>query len=219
MISLRLCIIFICAFFLAAEASAIEIQLQEQGGVYTLPVRINRAITLNFILDSGASEVCIPSNILPALLRAGTITDKDFLPGRNFRLADGSILRSSRFMIRELDIGGYRIFNVSAGITPKTGFPLLGQSFLNKVESWTMDNRTHKLTLTGVEQMAAKEAAPASHANTTQPQSESVKELIPPRVRLNAEGQTDPNGSKSLIEPSVNHENTRQSGSDLNKFR
>ena len=217
--------------FAAGQAGAMEIQLEKQGEVYTLPVRINGVITLNFILDSGASEVCIPSNILPALMQAGTITNKDFLPGKNVKLADGSLVRSSRFMIRELNIGGYRIFNVPAVITPKTGFPLLGQSFLNKVESWTLDNRAHKLTLAGVEPEPAKEAAsvynaptspaeaakstanasqpPSSPANTTQPHSEPARKLIPPRVRLNAQSQTGPDVSKSLIEPSVNHENTR----------
>lgn len=213
--------------FAAGQAGAMEIQLEKQGDVYTLPVRINGVITLNFILDSGASEVCIPSNILPALLQAGTISKKDFLPGRKAKLADGSLVLSSRFMIKELNIGGYRIFNVPAVITPKAGFPLLGQSFLNKIESWTLDNRTHKLTLTGVEPEAlpishvptgpadaAKSTAnasqpPSSTADTTQPQPESAQKLIPPRVRLNAQSQTVPDGSKSLIEPSVNHENTR----------
>ncbi|MFZ0928724.1 MAG: retroviral-like aspartic protease family protein [Syntrophobacteraceae bacterium] len=227
MISLRLCIIFICAFFLAAKAGATEIQLQEMGGVYTLPVRVNGVITLNFILDSGASEVCIPSDILPLLLKAGTVTDKDFLPGKNLKLADGSILRSSRFTIKVLNIGGYKIFNVPAVITPGKGFPLLGQSFLNRIESWTLDNRTHKLTLSGVAPAPEKEPAPVSQvstapakaakstandsqppspaASTTQPEPESARKLIPRSVHPNTKSQSGPDGQKPLIEPRVNH--------------
>ncbi len=225
MIFLRLCLIFICAFFLSAKANATEIQLQEQGGVYTLPARVNGVITLNFILDSGAAEVCIPSNTLPILLHAGTITRKDFLPGKNLRLADGSILRSSRFTIRMLDIGGYKIYNVPAVITPNQGFPLLGQSFLNKIESWTLDNRTHKLTLTGVEPAPAEEAVPVSQvstapaktaksvanasqspspaAGTTPPQPESARRLIPRSVNLNTKIRSGPDGPESLIGPSA----------------
>jgi hypothetical protein len=232
----RLCLpvhlLVITAFLVIAQARAAEIQLQEHGGVYTLPVVVNGVITLNFILDSGASEVCIPSNILQALLHEGTITNKDFLPGKNMRLADGSLLRSSRVTIRELNIGGYRIFNVPAAITPNTGFPLLGQSFLNKIESWTLDNRTHKLTLTGVEPVsqvpttpakAKKSTANASQppsptASTTRPQPESAKKLIPPSVHLNTKSQTGPDGSRPLIEPSAHYEYIRRSGSDLNKM-
>jgi len=227
----RVCIIFICTFFLVGNAVATEIQLQEQGGVYTLPARVNGVVTLNFILDSGAAEVCIPSNTLPILLHAGTITDKDFLPGKNLRMADGSILRSSRFTIRVLDIGGYKIYNVPAVITPNQGFPLLGQSFLNKIESWTLDNRTHKLTLTGVEPAPEKEAAsisqvsasrakaakpdvnasqpPSPAAGTVQPQPETARKPIPRRVHLDTKSSSSPDGPKSLIEPSANYGNTR----------
>jgi hypothetical protein len=237
---LPLLLMVISVFLALSQAGATEIQLQEQGGVYTLPVRINKVMTLNFILDSGASEVCIPADVVEALLKAGTISNKDFLPGKNFRLADGSALRSSRFTIRELNIGGYRITNVPAGITPNRGFPLLGQSFLNRIESWTLDNRTHKLTLTGVEPAPAGEAAPGSQVsslpgkpgNTTksnasasqppsstvsanQPEAESGKKLIPPSIHVNVPNQTGPDGSKTLIEPSVNYENIRRSGSDL----
>ncbi len=56
-------LIFLAASFLATHAIAIEIPLHKHGGVYTLPVRINGIITLNFILDSGASEVAIPADV------------------------------------------------------------------------------------------------------------------------------------------------------------
>jgi peptidoglycan hydrolase-like protein with peptidoglycan-binding domain len=40
-----------------------EIPLKRNGGVYVVAVRINRAITLDFILDSGASDVLIPFDV------------------------------------------------------------------------------------------------------------------------------------------------------------
>src|SRR5208337_746834 len=99
----RKCLVFIplvlCLF--AGQVLAIEIPLQKQGGVYVLPVRINSVITLNFILDTGASEVTIPADVALTLMRSGTISEKDFLPGQKYRLADGSILKGSRFKIRE----------------------------------------------------------------------------------------------------------------------
>ena len=90
---LRTSLIFFFAFIFAAPASAVEIPLEKQGGVYTLPVRINGVITLNFILDSGAAEVSIPVDVVSTLLRTGTIKESDFLPGQVYTLADGSTLR------------------------------------------------------------------------------------------------------------------------------
>lgn len=127
------------------QANGSEIPLKKEGGVYTLPVRINKVITLDFILDSGASEVCIPADVIMTLLRAHTIEETDFLPGKSFSLADGSVMRSPRLIIRELDLGGDRVFNVPAVVAPVRGSLLLGQSFLQKLDSWTIDNQQHAL--------------------------------------------------------------------------
>ena len=56
MLRLRLCLIFMVTFCVTAQACAIEISLKKYGGVYCLPARINAVITLDFILDTGASE-------------------------------------------------------------------------------------------------------------------------------------------------------------------
>ncbi len=122
-----------------------EIPLEISGGVYELPVRINGVLILKFILDTGASEVNIPADVALTLLRTGTITQSDFLPGKSYKLADGSIVRSLRLNIRELDIGGIKISQVPASIDSVTGSPLLGQSFLRRLESWSLDNKRHVL--------------------------------------------------------------------------
>jgi len=137
----------LAAFFLAAQAIAIEIPLEKEGGVYKVPVRINGVITLRFILDSGASEVVIPSDVAQTLFRANTIQETDFLPGKTYSLADGSELKSPRFVIRELEIGGVKINNVPGSIAPRSGDLLLGQSVLEKLNSWTLDNKRHLLSM------------------------------------------------------------------------
>jgi clan AA aspartic protease (TIGR02281 family) len=129
---------------------ATEIPLQRLGGVYEVPVKINGVITLGFVLDTGASEVTIPADVALTLLRTGTITQKDFLPGKSYQMADGSIVRSSRFILRELDLGGIKITQVPASIAPATASLLLGQSFLARIESWALDNKRHVLIIGGV---------------------------------------------------------------------
>ena len=112
-----------------------------------MPVKINGVITLDFILDSGASEVCIPADVAMTLLRANTIEKADFLPGKSYTLADGSVVRSERFIIRELEIDGIKISNVPAMISSVRGDLLLGQSFLQRLDSWTIDNKRHALVV------------------------------------------------------------------------
>jgi hypothetical protein len=138
-------LISLAAFFFAVQAIAIEIPLQKQGGVYSLPVRINGVITLKFILDSGASEVTIPADVAMTLIRAGTITDNDFLPGKSYKLADGSELKSARLILREMEFGGIKISNIPCSVTPPAGDLLLGQSLLEKLHSWKLDNNRHVL--------------------------------------------------------------------------
>jgi peptidoglycan hydrolase-like protein with peptidoglycan-binding domain len=65
------------------------VSLKEVGGVYRVPVRINDAITLTFTVDSGASDVQIPADVILTLMRAETLSSGDFLGERTYVLADG----------------------------------------------------------------------------------------------------------------------------------
>lgn len=139
--------VLISAFMFTPATGAIEVPLIKDGGVYTVPVRINDVLTLDFIIDSGAAEVMVPADVALTLLRTGTITQDDFLPGQTYRLADGSSTKSKRFNIKELRIGDYAVRNVSAGINDIEGMLLLGQSFLSKVPSWSQDNKRGVLVI------------------------------------------------------------------------
>jgi len=83
-----------------------EIHLEKSRGVYELPVRVNGILTLDFVLDTSAAEVNIPAKVAAQLLRSGSISQEDFLLGRIYQLADGTLVRSSRVILRELDLGG-----------------------------------------------------------------------------------------------------------------
>lgn len=149
MLSITRLLIVLFMFSMHDLTNAAEVSLEYENGVYTLPVRINGAITLNFILDSGSAEVAIPVDVALTLLRAKTITETDFMPGKSYILADGTILRSPRFFIRELEIAGQKITDVPALIIPANGSLLLGQSLLKKLDSWSLDNKKHVLIIGG----------------------------------------------------------------------
>lgn len=123
------------------------ISLQEQRGTLVVPVLINNTITLKFVIDSGASDVSVPADVVLTLMRAGTIDDADFLGSQIYELADGSTTPSQTFRIRSLKVGDLEIENVTASISDVKGSLLLGQSFLKRFSSWSIDNQRQVLVL------------------------------------------------------------------------
>jgi len=81
------------------------------------------------------------------LARTNTIAPGDFIGDREYRVADGSTLKSERFILRELKVGDPVLSNVVASIGSVKGEPLLGQSFLARFRSWSIDNDRHLLAL------------------------------------------------------------------------
>jgi clan AA aspartic protease (TIGR02281 family) len=135
---------------LFVQAVAAEtIQLQQRGGGYSIRGQLNGAVTVDFILDTGASDVAIPGEVAEVLMRAGTLTSKDFIGTQIYVLADGSRVPSKRFTLREVKVGDQTVRNVTASVGPARSPALLGQSFLSKFPSWTLDNERHVITLAG----------------------------------------------------------------------
>lgn len=125
-----------------------EISLQQQGGMWTVPVTINGALTLNFMIDSGASDVQLPADVMLTLMRTGTIRESDFLGNQTYTLADGSTtVPSPTFRIRSLKVGDREVHNVEASVSGVKGNLLLGQSFLRKFTGLSVDNQRHVLVL------------------------------------------------------------------------
>ena len=81
------------------------------------------------------------------LVRTGTLKDDDFIGKETYQLADGSTVPSAKFRIKALKVGNKTVENVKAAITPVQGDLLLGQSFLNRFSSWSIDNKNHILVL------------------------------------------------------------------------
>jgi len=60
------------------SSSAFEVSLDKQGGVLLVPVLINGKIPLDFVIDSGASDVTVPADVVSTLMRTGTLVPADF---------------------------------------------------------------------------------------------------------------------------------------------
>jgi clan AA aspartic protease (TIGR02281 family) len=152
------------AMLLTGSAAYSEsIALVHEHGTLQVPVVINGKSTLDFTIDSGASDVCIPANVFFALTRDGTVLPQDFLDKRAYQLADGSTELSQRFRIRSLRVGHLELQDVIASVIPSAGSLLLGQSFLSRLKSWSIDNEGQVLLI--VPSATSRSALIAPHAS------------------------------------------------------
>ena len=125
-----------------------QIKLKSQNGIYLVPIKLNNTLTIDFVLDLGASDVSISPDIFLVLYRAGTIDESDFIGAQTYQFADGSTAKSSVFNIKSIKIGDKEIKNVRASINNSLSAPLLlGQSALKKLDSYRIDNYQNLLIL------------------------------------------------------------------------
>ena len=129
------------------ETYAAEVPLTVESGIYTVPVQINRSVTLAFLIDTGATAVTLPGKVVQQLISNGTIAEDDLIGTGTALLADQSSYRTEGFRLRELKIGNIVVSDVIAIVSPGIGMPLLGQSFLNRFALVMFDNQRHVLVL------------------------------------------------------------------------
>jgi clan AA aspartic protease (TIGR02281 family) len=139
--------IFLLALLTCELVHAESVRMMSEHGTFVVPVVLNNSVTLKFTIDSGAADVSVPADVFSTLVRSGTVTDDDLRDKQRYRLADGSEQVSQRFRIRSLKVGAVVLHDVIASVAPAAGEPLLGQSFLARLESWSIDNTTHILLL------------------------------------------------------------------------
>jgi clan AA aspartic protease (TIGR02281 family) len=130
-----------------AHPAANRIPLAREGGTLVAPVIINNAVKLNFTVDSGAADVSIPADVFSTLVRTGTVRQADMRGPRRYMNADGESHESKTFAIRSLKLGNVEVSNVEADVSPPNAPLLLGQSFLKRFKSWSIDNTTQELIL------------------------------------------------------------------------
>jgi clan AA aspartic protease (TIGR02281 family) len=104
-------------------------------------------MTLDFVFDSGATDVSVPADVVSTLMRVGAIKKADFIGKQTYVLANGSKSESVTFTIRSLRVGDMVLENVRGNVASSQGSLLLGQSFLEHFKSWSIDNTKHELFL------------------------------------------------------------------------
>jgi hypothetical protein len=117
------------------------------GELFAVPVLVNEKTVLRFTIDSASSDVSISENVFSTLMRTGALNPEDMIDTQNYRLANGTEQKSPRFRFRSLRVGNVELHNVIGSIVTQDGDLLLGQSFLSRLKSWSIDNERHVLLL------------------------------------------------------------------------
>ncbi|MBC7749245.1 MAG: retroviral-like aspartic protease family protein [Methylotenera sp.] len=124
-----------------------KVLLIPENGIFKLNVTLGNGFLSKFVLDSGAGECSISSDLEKKLISENVIKKSDYLENGLYKLADGSIVENRRVRIEKIKIGTKTISNVVVSVGPPGSPNLLGQSFLNKLNNWSIDNSKNLLII------------------------------------------------------------------------
>jgi len=106
-----------------------------ENGTRKVPVQVNGNLTKNFVIDSGASTVALPSGVVNELMQTGTLTESDFRGNVVSIIADGSKSQHRCFILHSIRVGDTIVSDVVAIDAGPNGPLLLGMTFLTKAKA------------------------------------------------------------------------------------
>lgn len=105
----------------------------EGNGVYTIPCKVN-GMPLKFIFDTGASDVVISLSEAAFMLKNGFLKPDDIVGTSYSQIANGQITENTKIILREIEIKGLKLYDVTAFVMHEVSAPLLlGQSAIQKL--------------------------------------------------------------------------------------
>jgi clan AA aspartic protease (TIGR02281 family) len=131
-------IILISSYFNIIYAQKV-VEMNNINGIYQIPCKVN-GIPMNFIFDTGASDVTISLTEAKFLLKQGLLDKTDFIKNIKYEIANGDIIEGTKINLKTIDIGGIILNNISASVINKQNSPLLlGQSALSKLGQYSIN--------------------------------------------------------------------------------
>ena len=141
------------------------IQMKKDGGVSVIPCKVN-GLPLSFVFDTGASEVSISMTEALFMFKNGYLSEDDIVGTQKFSDATGGISEGIVINLKEIDIAGFTLHNVSASIVKNADAPLLlGQSAISKLGTFQLDLAANTLTIIGAKNTKPVAAYPSPKLN------------------------------------------------------
>lgn len=150
-------------------------KMEKSGGVYLLPCVVN-GVKMNFIFDTGASNVSISLTEALFLLKNGYLEDYDILGSSLSQVADGSIVENTEINLHSIEVNGIIITDVKAVVSNSIDAPLLlGQSAIQKLGKIEISGDSLYIIRKGISQ-----PQPKSKPQTTSSVSPTTTEMKEP---------------------------------------
>lgn len=128
------------------RANSFKVSMEKSNGVYFVPITIN-GVHMEFIFDTGASDITMSATEAMFLYKHGRLTDDDIIGTQQYRIADGSITEGTVVNLRKVVIGNKVLNNVKASIVHNLSAPLLlGQSALSNFGKVSIDYKKQEIS-------------------------------------------------------------------------
>ena len=126
----------------------VEIPFTKSGGVTKVDCTINN-LPLNFIFDTGASDVTISQVEANFMYKNGYLDSRDIVGKKTYRVATGAIAVGTTIILKEIEFGGLVLHDVRASVVDTQNAPLLlGQTVLQRLGKIEIDNANRVLKIT-----------------------------------------------------------------------
>ncbi|MBK3519907.1 retropepsin-like aspartic protease family protein [Carboxylicivirga marina] len=140
-------LVLVAILYSISVNSQTVIKMTNNNGVYTMPCKVN-GLPLNFIFDTGASNVSISLTEAIFMLKNGYLKESQMGTKEYYRLANGEISEGTKVVLSKVEIGNLTLENIEASIVHELYAPLLlGQSVLSKFSNIMFDYQRETLTL------------------------------------------------------------------------
>ncbi|MFA5543807.1 MAG: tetratricopeptide repeat protein [Bacilli bacterium] len=130
------------------KSETVTIPMAPKGsGIYEVSCKVND-LRLNFIFDTGASEISISQTEALFMLKNGYLNSNDIMGKQSYMDANGNISIGTKIRLRQVDFGGLILENITASVVHNDKAPLLfGQSALGKYGKIIIDNQKNTITI------------------------------------------------------------------------
>ena len=129
-----------------------EIPITKQGSdTYLIKASINN-LPMDFILDTGCSDISLSSVESEFMLKNGYLKTSDIKGNTRYTNATGETHTAKEIIIREIKLGDLVLHNLRGSIIPNQKAPLLlGQNVLTKFGKVEIDHKQQKLRIGVIE--------------------------------------------------------------------
>jgi clan AA aspartic protease (TIGR02281 family) len=132
----------------SAPLRVVEVPFTSANGVTKVDCTIN-GLPLNFVFDTGASDVSLSQVEANFMFKNGYLNSKDVIGKQRYQTADGNISEGTVVNLRQINFGGLELKNIRASVVRSQSAPLLlGQSILQRLGKIEIDNEHKVLKIT-----------------------------------------------------------------------